>query len=71
MNLKIKIDKRAIKTFHKMPRVNGSRTKKQALIDITKECGNNMFYSINYIYREKDVIDSLLFEFEIIQINYP
>lgn len=60
MNLEIKIHKRNKGfCFNKMPYgTSSSEAKRIACMDITLECGENKFYSRNYILREGQVLDN-------------
>ncbi len=66
--MKIKKDHRAYKFSHRMPRVEGSKTKAFALNDISKECGEGKFFIRNYLLVEHLVMGVNKYGFLIISI---
>ncbi len=41
-----------------LPNISTKECKKQALMDIMKECGEGKFYKQNYIIKEKQILNS-------------
>lgn len=59
LNLKIEIDKRNNGAFfQKNKGIKGATScKSQALLDITKDCGEGKFFTQNYLNKESRVLD--------------
>jgi len=71
MNLDIEIDKRNNGLYyHKNKGIKSTKEcKLQALKDISMECGENKFFTRNYISNECQVLDTCKKILEIIQID--
>lgn len=71
MNLEIEIDKRNTgKFYQKNKGIKGSvQCKRQAMLDITKDCGEGKFFSQNYIGRESQVLDNCKKILIILELN--
>lgn len=70
MNTEVYKDKRNNgKFFHKGTGFNCTKTKKQALLDITEECNNGGFYTQNYLFIESLVLKACACKVQFISIN--
>lgn len=70
IDISISSDKRATGLHpHKQPSgTNVTKVKRQALIDIQKECGKGKFFTINYVSREYVVLQLSKYNSEYIQL---
>lgn len=71
MNLEIEIDKRNTgKFYQKNKGVKSSfECRRQAILDITKDCGDGKFFSKNYISIESQVLDNCKKILIILELN--
>ena len=69
-HLEIKKDKRAKgKYFHRVPAgIKATKSRQIAIKDISEECGEGNIYERNYLNCEKELLDSLKYDFKYISI---